>query len=432
MSWIAPVSVLAILLLWTTDFVRNEPLIRHVVLSLVAAAVVLGAWVATNRVPRVPKGRVGIVLALGAEDSVEARQLESDFERNLAQLVSADTSNTKFHLLRLPHYLRDRARDDDACSRLLSQTGGVFLLAGLARQRITNGAPSHVIDLSGYVRHPDVGPQIKGLIAADFRSVLPRQIQFAKDNDAIAFAFTSEWTEIAARYMIGLAALVAGDVWYAETLLLSVEARLAIANVATTPFNVVKLAVPARIVSLYENWLNALSSSHFATRRGEFIAAAEPVADKLLARQPHHYNALLMKAMCMFTLRRDVAGAKIAVRRAKVFSDSTWRYSLAFLLAYEGDLTEAAKEYQFAFSSRLTNDSVPIQCEEFIDIVLADEPDKCALHYASALINDFAKRDRNGAIRDYRAFVEHPGSGAFARQRTQAEAALRRLGAYAQ
>ncbi len=113
----------------------------------------------------------------------------------------------------------------------------------------------------------------------------------------------------------------------------------------------------------------------------------------------------MIKAMCLFLRRRDTAAALRATYQARTDGDVTWRYNVAFLEAYVGNLDNSEAEYERAFKGPLVNVTVPIQCEEFIHLVLEQEPTKVQLHYCSGLINYFAKRDTVGALSDLSAFV---------------------------
>jgi hypothetical protein len=68
-------------------------------------------------------------------------------------------------------------------------------------------------------------------------------------------------------------------------------------------------------------------------------------------------------------------------------------------------LEAAHNEYRRAFRGNLQNPTVPIQTEEFIQIVLEEEPDKEHLHFCLALINYNAKRDFKAASRDFDRFL---------------------------
>jgi tetratricopeptide (TPR) repeat protein len=286
----------------------------------------------------------------------------------------------------------------------LTEVRAHFIVYGTVRRRQIGGSAAHLLALDGIVRHTEISPDVQREISADFRRALPSKVQFSVDNDAFAFEVTSEWADVAARYIIGLAALASGDPWYAEKLLLGVEQRLR-TSARAGPLQTIAQKLPSRFEELYGRWVEALGRAYAITRRIEFAAASEEVAKKLLNRNPNNYGALLQVAICEFVLRRDVAAAKAAILQCRRVRDSTWRYSLAFLLAYEGKTRRAREEYEEAFKGRLQDVTVPVQAEEFMHLVIEEEPDKAHLYFFTGLINYRVKEDLASARRDFEAFL---------------------------
>jgi tetratricopeptide (TPR) repeat protein len=424
--WVAPLGAAVLILLLQTEFLAKTVELRNWIVASVTAIVVLIVWEMTNRVPRVQKKKNGIVIAIVADNDEQAVQIRKDFLAHLSGLIQADEQSTNLRLLVVPKFVAERVERDDQAVALLNKTRGVFMLYGTARKRKISGADSHLLELRGVVRHQPITPHIQAQLQGEFVSVLPSSVQFPVDNDVFAFAFTSDWAEIVARYMIGLAAMVSGYLPYAETLLLYVEARLA-GRSLVGPMRKLRYRVPQRLMELYKLWLDALNQAYFMKRERFVLETAETVVNKVLARDPANYNALLFSAICLFVLHRDTSGAMTAVLKCRKFPDVTWRYSHAFLLAYQGRMKEARDEYKIACRARSQDRTLRIQCEEFIQLVLHEEPNKAQLHFASALINEYAKSDTEGAKRDYKAFLDHPRSAAFPAEVALARQAIERL-----
>lgn len=131
---------------------------------------------------------------------------------------------------------------------------------------------------------------------------------------------------------------------------------------------------------------------------------------------PEHYGARLCAAICAFVLHKDGTTAMAEIAACKRIEDGGWRYSEAFLLAYEGDLEGAYRAYSAAFHAPLGDITVPIQCEEFIHGVLEAEPERYWLYYSLGLINHRAKRDLAAAVMDFNKFVTMADSARFKKQ----------------
>jgi hypothetical protein len=76
----------------------------------------------------------------------------------------------------------------------------------------------HVLDLEGGVSHSPVTTNFSQSFAKECTELLPRKLQLSKENDLFAFQFTSEWTDVVSRYIIGIASAISGDLDYAEHL----------------------------------------------------------------------------------------------------------------------------------------------------------------------------------------------------------------------
>ncbi len=286
------------------------------------------------------------------------------------------------------------------------------------------GAQVHVLTFNVLVRHAPIPQEQSRAMSSEFRSVVPSRVIIPIEGDFFAFEATSQLTDVSTRYIIGRAALASGDVGYAERLLLEVERLLQSGLGARPPLRELGQKLPSYFAALYGAWLNHLINRYTATRNIEFIRQADEIAVKLLQREPRLAYPYLTVAMCEFLLRGDISAAKKAATRARTVGDATWRYSLAFLTAYEGNLDAADNEYRDAFKGRVKDVTVPVQCEEFIQVALEREPDKVQLHYCSGLINYHAKRDSAGAIRDFKAFLESVPKGALEKQQVRARELL--------
>lgn len=405
MRWVAPSAAALLTLVLATDGVSAGVSLRVVLIVGTIVVATRALWHVSNRVPTVPGGHVGIVVAITAESAAQGAQLRRDFVATLREQLAADKETTRFTLLELPSWIAERCSDSESASRVLAEARGHLLVYGTAAIRRSAGKEVHVLEANGVVRHAPVRREHTAELAGDFRAVLPARILVPRDDDLLAFNATSELTAIAARYVIAIAAMISADLVYAENLLLTVESRLRRSGSKVMPLAHLARRLPERFIQLYSLWLDALFEAYFLTRSEQYLQDADRVAAALLVRAPNNYQAHLFAAIAHFVLRRDVAAAKRAVRACRPLKDGVWRYSHAFLYAYEGNLKGAREEYERAFRAPLAQLTVPVQVEEFIQLVLEKEPDKIQLHFFSGLVNLRAKEDTAGAMRDFEAFL---------------------------
>jgi hypothetical protein len=213
------------------------------------------------------------------------------------------------------------------------------------------------------------------------------------------------WADLCVRYVIGIAANLSGDFSYAERLYLLVEEKIRKGDSQPVFVQLIARDLPKHLIELYHVWRNLLARDYAIRRSNSSLNQLDDISKKLLARNPGDYGALLSKAMCDFVIRRDVTAAKECIKGCEKQADTTWRYSLAFLVAYGGDLRASHDEYRRAFKGPVNDITVPIQCEEFIHMLLAKEPEKTHLLFCTALINYNAKQDFIAAKRDFEQFL---------------------------
>jgi tetratricopeptide (TPR) repeat protein len=168
-------------------------------------------------------------------------------------------------------------------------------------------------------------------------------------------------------------------------------------------------------------WLAGLLRKYTYRRDRASLAQAEEIIPKLRRYDPENYLARLCAAMSAFVLRRDLPAAKKELEACRRVEDGTWRYSEAFLHGYEGELDEAYRSYQKAFAAPLEDPTVPTQSEEFIQIVLDEEPERPWLYYCLGLINHRPKGDLHAALRDFRSFIDGVDPTRFKKQIGTAE-----------
>ena len=423
-AFLAATTVAAIVAwrIFDTNTLSQLPFIWTIPVGAFAATLV--AWYASSRPPTVPKKMVGVVIAVACETDEDYRQLRSDFLGEVRSLFSRGSTATTFHLIIAPRRHANYLHDDRAADAYLSRTRGHILIYGRIREReMQQGALGRFLSLDGGVVHRCADPEIRKELVTDFSEVLPRRVIVPNAGSVLHFEVASQWLDIATRHVVGFAAMVSGDVALAERLFLEVEERLPplSSRVQHAPLRRVARRVPERLELLYRSWLHSLYQEYFRTRDLERLQEAERVCDCLLQRAPDDYAAHLVKAICEIALRRNSSAARKHINRCKSVKDAGWLYSAAFLDGYDGKLDRAAKKYEKAFGMVCPDDTVLVQCEEFIQAVLEREPHRFPLHFCSGLINLYGKKDYEGAAKDFAEFLGRCNNAVYPKERKFAQ-----------
>ena len=371
-----------------------------------------------NRLPVVPKGKVGFGVAITFERSDHAQQLRSDFVLTLRDLIARSQLGQRFHFVEFRESTARGIVTSDDAKTLAQRCNLHFLLHGRARHRTLPRGTVHVLDLSGLVRHARIKPAQSKQFSADFAAVLPHRLTVDSDAGILPCEFAAEHIDAVSRYVIGTAAIFSSDFILAEQLLLGAESRLQrMVKVAEgTPPAVLLDRVRKRIQNLYTIWLDTSGARYKKSRDTVILHEVHAVCNKLRPYDPTNYGLHVVSALVAFLLHRDTELARRELEACHNLTDAAWRYSEAFLHAYEGDLHKAYRSYRIAFRSPLHDPTVPIQCEEFIQEILDEEPRRNWLYYCLGLINYKAKSDLEAALRDFGRFVDSADPSVFRRE----------------
>jgi hypothetical protein len=209
------------------------------------------------------------------------------------------------------------------------------------------------------------------------------------------------------RSIIGTAAGISRDLTYAEQLLLDANNRAEqLSAIGPNPVLAnIRSRIASRLAEIYSDQLNAASERYKLRRDLAMLRQCEEWIAKRRRFAPDDYGTRGIAAICAFLLHRDVAVASQEIERSKGTADGAWKYSEAFLLAYQGNLDGAYVAYKKAFTMPLDDVTVPTQCEDFIQIVLEQEPGQYWLYFCLGMINRRAKGDDLAAKRDFEQFL---------------------------
>jgi len=382
------------------------PLWASLTVALAASVTVTLRWWFSVKPKKHPKQAVGIDIAIVSEEPKQQLQVRNDFVATMAKLVESSQSLCNFHLIEHPNHIAAGIKSSKDARELTEKTRGRFLIYGTAKLREIRGEQQHVLELEGLVRHKPIGPEVSQQFSSEFRKVLPSIITIPKESDFFSFLFTAEWIDIVAQYIIGIASLVSADLDTAESLFLNLEKRLLNSSSSPpSPIAKIKNSLPVRLAQVYKVRSVKLYDDYWIKRDNQILEEMELWMKKTLKYDPNWYSGHLAQAICDFVLRRDLPAAWESIKKCRKIPDTTWRYSAAFLYAYEGDLNKAYREYK--------NPTVPIQSEDFIHLVLEEEPEKGQLFYCLGLINLRAKKDFVAAKNDFQQFLNSEAADDF-------------------
>ncbi len=281
-------------------------------------------------------------------DEKELSIIVEDFISPLRQLVKSGKAGDSFYFVEMPQYFSKQVIDADSANEMRVRCKAHFMIYGRVRRRVINEKENHIVELEGAVAHQPISDQVSDKLAAEFTELLPRNVHIPTENDLFSFQFTSEWAEIVARYIIGVAASCSGDIKYAEVLYLDVLSRLQNKDHDFPIYRKLKERVPHRLTELYEAMASSCFSKWTETHDSSYLAEVEIWLDKINPVFKDRKSALNLRAITLFLTNRSVDEAIKVLKKAKENGNQIWQCNMAFLYAYKGNLKKAIQHYRHA------------------------------------------------------------------------------------
>jgi tetratricopeptide (TPR) repeat protein len=375
------------------------------------------------RPPRPTTGKVGIVLAIVGETSDETLRGINDFGKSFSQEIERSSAREQFEVIFLPKFLAVEVRDLASATKMVHLCKSHFLVFGDIRKRKEGGKTFNVLRFQSLIRHSPIEKDAQNELQREMAASLPPKIAIDCESDLSGFELTSNQFASGAKFIIATAAMLSQDLQFGRVLLeeLYSDLPLVAKQGAAIGGGVMPKLVAKRLVTCltaicqYHHWLWRRS------RDSREMQAALDAITQAQAIEPQLPDALAMQAIAAFALRRDLVEAKrlVALLSKRLPKDAGWRYSYAFLAAYEGDLRASWRWYKEAFSHD-DRDTMPIEIEEFVAWIVSIEPDKYQLHYCLGIINLKRKGDRVRAREDFAEFLRACPAGQFVEEQRHA------------
>lgn len=344
-----------------------------------------------NHLPRNKKGYVGIVICVATENDKQKNRLKNDFVKRIRELVSQKNLKNVINIILLSNYQVEFATkilDEYAKNRenkgaveewqkIRKRTRGHFFIYGTIKER-QDGENRYFLDLEALVTHAPVQFSAQKQIVQDFLSVWYKQISFQEKIEFKGFLFAADTVFIAVQFVVGIAALVSGDLRLALELHASLDKDPYFSKFSQLPPNLLNVKRKIKTLLAEENFLIAKAFS-----KQEVWGEAEDYLERSLVLEPN-YGAYLLKSIVEFSVKNNPAEALKAVYQAKNLarSEETWRYNEGFLLMYLERFEEALKVYrEIALTSYPGEEMALAEIYKFNQVFLIKHPEKIQSYF---------------------------------------------------
>jgi len=380
---------------------------KNWIVFVIVILVLFFGWKNFVKIPRINAKKIGILIAILAEDESIQKRLKNDLINDIRNKIQ---NMGCFQLLVLNYYYTNKliSNKDKYISKYHKLTRSHLIIFGNCGKRIHEGKTYYSLKLDASAMHKKIPTHESKSFGGDMRSILPSQTLIPYDNEIVGFEITSQIIEYSSVYIIGRASFYSNEFTTAfklhKNLLDELEKESNIGVLKNKKVNVPlfnKIKELTRKI-LFEEAVRLAKQSYNNNdleKMKDYIKVVEKT-------DLNNYESHLLKSIFCFIKDRNTKKALEEIELAHNTKDTTWLYNKAFIIAYEGDLDKSYHIYKRAFDGQ-TEVHVIFQVENFILDLLEKEENKIQLWYCLGLINYLKKEDYKSAKIYFEKFIKN-------------------------
>lgn len=388
-----------------------EPFMNRILFAIPFSVLLGTVSIYFQRPPQNKKGNIGVLFAIKSGDDVLRRKVSSDVIRETKRILESQQSDQPFYVFEVERLLADSVTDNKSANDLRIRCKAHMCLYGEAVQRKEQGKLFHVLRLTGLVSHLPVPAEISNILKGEMNALMPLVQTIEEENEISGFEIASTQMAQSVNFVIATAALLSHDGKLAVRLLEDIQSNVKLLKKHgnTEAIRQLKRLLPKRLNDAYVYMCRA----SFA--RWDVCRDIQNFRDTIYwiqksdeaNKNKHSIEFLLYKAMEEFVLYKNLPKAKQWIKKceAQYLINPAWKYSAAFLEAYEGNLDTALQYYDAALLLEQGH-VLPFQIEGFISWTLECEPEHTDLYFCLGYINENFKNDEASALINYKKFLD--------------------------
>lgn len=386
-------------------------------LFIVLLLVWISTWIHKNRIQKVIKGKVGILICIHSKDIEVDERVREDFILGVKKSLDANNINNFADIIVVPYQIASRYGNVNDASKLLYKSKGLYLLFGIVKQRENR----HVLDLTAYVRYRELTEESNERFKKDISSAwVPRYILENAENNFELFEISSEIVSLCSRYIIALSALASLDYTVSEVLLVNVRKSIKEQKYPDVPAIIVmRKNITDYLNTIYlTQALEYLSVWNETEDKNNLIILNE-ILSKVYGKYRRGAGFLTFNAIIEVVLKNNFSNARKSLKKIKKkYRNAVWFLNIGFLDACEEDENSALKNYKCAVE--LNNSTEPAlsldkiaEFENFSCWFLRENQHNPLPQFLLGVLNENFKGDLVTAVKDYRIFLNHPETKKF-------------------
>lgn len=392
---IASYFLSSLIILYVHSEIKNDFNYEWIVYGFLFFIIAIYWLIWRYRLPRNDDKRTGIVIAMHGKD-LEALRLKKKFINELNRNIHDASLSDVFNVVPLKNHQAEKVHGRNEIEKINKKIKGHFYLYGDIQKERDGNEYRYFIKLEGYIAHKIIPIPVSQELSVDFRNVLPKEIDFSELFGYRCIRATGKIAYLAAKYVVGVAALLSENPFLAFRLHKDLENEFGVYDQIESEMSGI-----GEIHKLDRKYLNHLREKLRKMISNESLILARvyqiknniPESKKCLdiaeRSNPRNYGVHLLKGIFAFLYEQDANLALACIKKAKQLAGNAqeWRYSLAFLYFWQGDFDAAYRESQKIIKNAYENESITVnEIEDFNLKILESRRDKPQLYFWIAYI----------------------------------------------
>lgn len=355
-------------------------------------------WLYLNRVPVNRPDKVGVLVVLSCKDSKFYDQVSEDFVEALKGDLSRNSSNV-IVLRVLNPLLSEKYSDFEDAKSLQRKKKFHLLIHGAAKKRGSNA----FLDLQGNVLHAPIPLEVRDSFRQDISEKwMPRFAFEDYEGTVELFETGSQFVSISARYVLGKAAFLSRDLFFAEKMfgscLESCQGREHFPQVRG-----IKKGCNESLNTIYINFMGYYYGRWLVDGDCAHIAEAKRWSDEVFWVYKKRENYLMLAAI-VEALTGDMPAAQVALDKVKVNKrGAVWEVNQAFVHMHLDKFSLAIGVY---LKETSLADDLIFQIENFITLYDENIKPSARNYLLLGLLNELMKGDEVRAREDYQTCID--------------------------
>lgn len=340
--------------------------------------------------PRNKNNKTGLVIAIYARNKEEL-DTKNLFLNQLKKNFATSDLYKIFNVIDLKNHLAKNIKSNDDLESLHKKVKGHIYYFGEILKENDGDVEKYFITLDGYVKHMPIPTPVSRELSFDFRSVLPKEINFSTFFGLRGCRATANIAYLTTKYITGVASFLSGNPFLAYKLHEGLENEFseyyaidknfkdigALTTIDLKYLDKIKKKIPL----IMSNECQIIASIYY---KNNIFDQARFFLNLSLKYNPKNYSAWLLKAIIDFMADDNVMESIKSIKMAEKYSIGTyeWRYSKAFLMFWTEKYNEAWKECQKIMQARYENEEKTVEEIKHFNLSLLEKnPNKIQLYF---------------------------------------------------